>query len=62
MSDATGVKQKKRGRPETGHVFVGIRFQPADFAKVEEWATANGITNRSEAIRALVRQALGNGG
>jgi len=60
MSDATGVIQKRRGRPTTGHKLVALRFTPDALAKIDAWAAENEIPdNRSEAIRRLVELGLG---
>jgi len=54
------VKQKKRGRPGTGHTpFVGVRLPPPLIALVEKWASKhNGGLSRSEAIRRLIEIGL----
>ncbi len=47
---------KRRGRPATGKgTQIGVRFQPADLAKIDEWRLRqNDLPSRAEAIRRLV--------
>jgi Arc/MetJ-type ribon-helix-helix transcriptional regulator len=59
MRKSIAVKQKKRGRPATGHdPFVGIRLPPEMIAKIEDWSNKNAAETRSEAIRRLIELAL----
>jgi hypothetical protein len=58
MAKTIGVKQKKRrGRPETGHQFIGLRVPPATMTAVDQWANTNRVA-RSEAVRRLVELGL----
>lgn len=50
-------KSSKRGRPATGHVYVGIRFPPALLERVMTWGAANDL-ERSTAIRQLIEAGL----
>lgn len=58
----TSISRKKRGPAPTGQgVPVMVRLQPALLAKVDEWATAHGVT-RPEAIRAMIEACEKLGG
>jgi hypothetical protein len=49
------VKQKQRGRPETGlDLFVGIRLTEPVLAGIAGWLERRDAASRSEAIRRLV--------
>jgi hypothetical protein len=62
MTDATDVRQKKRGRPATGHKLVALRFTPDALARIDAWAAEHDLAeNRSEAIRRLVEKGLVEG-
>ena len=59
MRKSISVKQKKRGRPATGHdPLVGIRLPPEMINQVEEWSKKNGAETRSEGIRRLIERGL----
>ena len=52
------VKQKKRGRPATGHdPLIGVRFPAQLTASVDHFGAERDMS-RSEAVRYLVEQAL----
>ena len=58
MNKPINVEPKKRGRPATGKdPHIGARFPKELIAEIDSWAEING-TNRSEAFRLLVEQAL----
>jgi hypothetical protein len=61
MSKSITVKQKKRGRPATGHdPIVGLRVPEALIAEVDKWAQAQQPPLlRSEAMRRLIERGLG---
>lgn len=50
-------KSSRRGRPATGHLYVGVRFPPALLERVLAWAAANDL-ERSAAIRQLIETGL----
>ncbi len=59
MPKSISVKQKKRGRPATGHdPFVGIRLPEMLLAAIAEWSERHGAGSRTEAIRRLVEIGL----
>jgi Arc/MetJ-type ribon-helix-helix transcriptional regulator len=59
MGKSIAVKQKKRGRPATGHdPFVGIRLPEALLEAIKGWSDKHGVNTRSEAIRRLVELGL----
>jgi hypothetical protein len=58
MPKSITVKRKKRGRPATGvDPLVGVRLPPKLIEQIDELAAAQ-VTNRSEAIRELLQQAI----
>jgi hypothetical protein len=58
MVKSIPVLRKKRGRPATGtDPMLAVRFPPGLVEQVEAWARYQ-KTNRSDAIRRLVEQAL----
>ena len=59
MKRSIKVVPKKRGRPATGNDPVtAIRLSAELRQSVDGWASSNGVSSRSEAIRRLVEQAL----
>ncbi len=49
---------KKRGRPATGRdPLICVRIPPEAVATIDAWAAARGVS-RSEAIRAMISEAL----
>jgi hypothetical protein len=60
MAKAIPVKQKKRGRPATGHdPLVGVRMAPELRERVEGWAKSQDDgPSLSEAVRRLVERGL----
>jgi hypothetical protein len=58
-STSDNTKPRWRRSAETG-TLVGVRLQPDDLAAVDAWRDKqNGAPTRPEAIRTLVRKALG---
>lgn len=51
-------KKKRRGRPRTGHLYLGLRVAPQINTAILRWAKANNIASRSEAVRALIEHGL----
>jgi hypothetical protein len=61
MAKSISVKHQKkrpRGRPPTGHEYVGIRLQPSLIKEIDAWAKRQGAASRSDAIRRLIEQSL----
>ena len=56
-------KRTKRGPPPTGKgTLVGVRLQPELLAALDDWAASrNDGLGRPEAIRRLLKVALGRG-
>lgn len=60
MTDAI-VRTEKRGRPRTGAKSIHLTLPPSDLAALDMWiARQPNAPSRPEAIRALLRQKLGN--
>jgi hypothetical protein len=55
------IEKGKRGRPRTDATPIMVRLQPDALAALDEWREAQPapIPSRPEAIRALLRRALG---
>lgn len=52
-------EKKKRGRPPTGHVLVGLRMLPHLYGQVCRWADRQpDAPSLSEAIRRLIERGL----
>ncbi|MPZ36604.1 MAG: ribbon-helix-helix protein, CopG family [Rhizobiales bacterium] len=60
MAMSIGVKHQKkrpRGRPPTGHEYIGLRLQPDLMKKIDSKAKRE-KTTRSGAIRRMIEKAL----
>ena len=63
MSKSITVRQKKRGRPATGHdPMFSFRIPEALIAEVDEWGAAQEPPlTRSEAVRRLIEKGVKKG-
>jgi hypothetical protein len=51
-------KKRRRGRPPTGvRPMIGLRLSADETARVDGWGERHGM-NRSDAIRAMIRDVL----
>src|ERR1700680_5016318 len=59
MYKSIHVRQKKRGRPRTGHdPAVSIRLPLELISKLDDWARSNPSFSRSDAVRELIQFGL----
>ena len=56
----SGIKKKRgRGRPRVGSTGIMVRMPPAELAELDKWIARQEATSRPEAIRQLVKLAIG---
>lgn len=62
MGKSTNIVKRKPGRPVKigARDFVGLRLPASLLKRIDEWAKRKAISQRSEAIRALLERGLGN--
>ena len=59
QSTRDNTKTSKKRPAETG-TLVGVRFQPADLERLDDWIVSNGapFVTRPEAVRRIIKMAL----